>query len=100
MKMDKIKPCPFCGGKGKITLRQLRTYGQYTTGQRKIKYAQQVICQRCHARGSLFSAVVSFPSLEHQYAFAWLEEKAIEAWNTREKEIDTRSEQQRWLEGE
>ncbi len=78
-----IKPCPFCGGRAKNVRRQMRFLGQNYTGQKKIRYGQQVFCQRCHARGPLYSRVTIFPSEEHQAAFAWLEEQAAEAWNRR-----------------
>lgn len=77
---------PFCEGKAKIVRRQMRFLGQNYVGQKKIKYGIQAMCQRCHARGSLYSRVVIYPSLEYQAAFDWLEEKATEAWNRRVKE--------------
>lgn len=78
-----LKPCQFCGGKAKNVRRQMRFLGQNYIGQKKIRYGQQVMCRRCHARGPLFSRVVIFPSAEHKAEFDWLEEQAAEAWNRR-----------------
>ena len=81
--MNNLKPCPFCGGGARLSQRQMRFFGQNYIGQKKIKYGEQVICGRCHARGTLFSRIVIFPSKDHQAAFRWLEESAAEAWNRR-----------------
>lgn len=81
--MDKLKPCPFCGGKAFLSRRQMRFIGQNYIGQKKVQYGEQAICGTCHARGPLYSRVTIFPSEEHQAAFKWLEESASEAWNRR-----------------
>lgn len=81
--MTELKPCPFCSGKAKIVKREMQYFGQNYIGQKKIKYGKQVICNKCHARGPLYSRIVIFPSEEHMTAFSWLEEMAVEAWNRR-----------------
>ena len=53
--MNKLKPCPFCGGLAKIT------GSQYCTDMR------WVICKDCHASTTVLDS----------------EEEAIEAWNRR-----------------
>ena len=85
----KLKPCPFCGSdKIKLSRRQIYYFGQNYRGQRKIKYGEQVICNRCHARGSLYTRTIIFPSENHQEGFAWLEAHAADAWNRRAKDAD------------
>ena len=80
--MAELKPCPFCGGKAKYSERQMRWYGTNWLGERKIKFGGQVICQRCHARGSLFSRTAITPR-EYGATTSWLYDRATEAWNRR-----------------
>ena len=56
---EKLKPCPFCGGDGKIY-----------TGGTYYKITYQVVCEKCGARGKWYV----------------LEKDAIKAWNKRVKE--------------
>lgn len=49
--MSELKPCPFCGGKAKISWVDVDYGGQSGRGDRKNKYRFQVICNRCHSRG-------------------------------------------------
>ena len=82
--MDELKPCPFCGGKGHISTREIRYIGQNCYGAKKIRTGAQVICGRCKARGSLFvDAVIYINWADEQKAINPLKEKAIEAWNRR-----------------
>lgn len=81
---DELKPCPFCGGKGHVSMREIRYLGR-NEGGKKIKMGIQVICGRCKARGSLVSAVLIFgvydPSMVRY--IKELKEKAVELWNRR-----------------
>lgn len=81
--MTELEACPFCGGKAKNVGRQMRYFGQNYIGQKKVRYGIQAMCQRCHARGPLFSRVVIIPSKEYKATVDWLKEQAIEAWNRR-----------------
>lgn len=49
--MIELKPCPFCGGKAKISFRETDFYGKNAYGDKKSKYVFQVICNKCHSRG-------------------------------------------------
>ena len=49
--MEKLRPCPFCGGVGKISFKDYRFYGKNDLGDVKKKYRVQAICNRCRARG-------------------------------------------------
>ena len=80
--MEDLKRCPFCGGKAKFSIRQMGYFGHNVFGQKRIKIGGQVICQRCHARGSLFSANVTIPGNEKQLS-TWIKESAENAWNRR-----------------
>lgn len=51
MGMAELKPCPFCGGKGKISFKDYRFGGKNFNGDRKVSYRFQVICNRCRSRG-------------------------------------------------
>ena len=46
-----LKPCPFCGGKGKISFKDYRFIGYNGIGDKKVSYRVQVICNRCKSRG-------------------------------------------------
>ena len=82
--MESLKPCPFCNGSGKISKRIIRLYGyNYISGKRKSKEGVQVICQRCHARGPLYSAIIIKPEEKYLRAIKLLEERAALAWNRR-----------------
>ena len=47
----KLKPCPFCGGHGKVSFKDYRFIGQNYKGDRKLVYRVQVICNKCKSRG-------------------------------------------------
>lgn len=50
-KMDEIKPCPFCGWKGKVSFKDYKFSSKNFNGDIKIKYRVQVICNKCRSRG-------------------------------------------------
>lgn len=49
--MTELKPCPFCGGKGKISFKDYRFMGCDYKGYKTIRYRVQVICNKCKSRG-------------------------------------------------
>lgn len=49
--MIKLKPCPFCGGKAKLSFAEVEFGGRNGIGDKKSKYRIQLICNRCHSRG-------------------------------------------------
>jgi Lar family restriction alleviation protein len=51
MKGTELKPCPFCGGKAKINVRQSGFHGQNFEGNKKLSWTIYVKCNKCHARG-------------------------------------------------
>ena len=46
-----LKPCPFCGGKAKVSFKDYRFGGQNCIGDKKLSYRVQVICNKCRSRG-------------------------------------------------
>ena len=85
--MKELKPCPFCGGKGHLSQREIRFIGQNDFGAKKIYCGVQVICGRCHARGSLATDTVIFGSYESEHAtLESMNKRAIDAWNQRKGE--------------
>jgi len=97
--MTELKPCPFCGGKAKVSFRQSDFMGRNYYGDRKLKYITQVICNRCHARGKPFKTdymINPYPwntiwnghlddTVNTTQFRPWVE-KAIEAWNRRKED--------------
>ena len=98
--MDNLKPCPFCGGKGKLSFKDYAFGGWNGRSDVKKKYRVQVICNRCKSRGKPIITdwlinpdpyrtdyvVPGYPymTLESQNAmFAPYVQRAIEAWNRR-----------------
>lgn len=57
--MEKLKPCPFCGGEGKF----VDVNGFWCA----------IICDKCHAKTNSMSYSAEYAA----------KEKAIEAWNRR-----------------
>ena len=68
----KLKRCPFCGGKARVSF---------------YNYRCQVICNRCHARGKPVSCNMVKGATPYQNwaneLYAPYIESAIEAWNRR-----------------
>lgn len=102
--MSEIKRCPFCGGEGKPSFRQIEFIGQNYEGNKKIVYRVQVICNSCKARGKpirtdpIIDPMPWFSKWGDRYhpeshLSGWCKvqtemfepyvEQAIDAWNTR-----------------
>lgn len=81
--MDKLKPCPFCGGNAKISSRQMRFIGQNYLGWKQIKFAAYGMCNRCKSKGPTVTAVIIAGNKESREAFDSLFWMAGEAWNRR-----------------
>lgn len=80
-----LKPCPFCGGEGRIRQKQMRFIGQNYLGWIKERRGFYIQCRRCKARGGLASAEVIRKGMMTEDS-VWREELvngAIEAWNRR-----------------
>ena len=87
MNKPEPKPCPFCGGNGHVSMREIRYLGRNVDGNKIIQTGAQVICGRCEARGSLVTAVLVFGGYDQNQVryVKELKEKAIELWNGRVK---------------
>lgn len=78
-----MKTCPFCGGNGRVSSRQLRFIGQHDIiGTRVVKMASQVICNRCHARGPVVTETITDPYYSGNKYLKENEETAIAFWNS------------------
>ena len=49
--MAELKPCPFCGGKGRISFKDKYWGGWNGRGDHRKSYGVQVICKKCYSRG-------------------------------------------------
>ena len=92
-----IKPCPFCGGNGKVSFKDYLYVGHNGFGAVKKHYRVQVICNKCRSRGRpvITDALIkpnpylskwgncSKDNPEQTKMFEPFVEKAIAAWNTR-----------------
>jgi hypothetical protein len=103
-KTPEPKPCPFCGGKGKVTFKNLRLIGKNMRGDKLLIYRVQVICNRCKSRGkpvktdallnphpyiSKWGNVYTESSAvckEQTELFEPFVKQAVEAWNRRASE--------------
>lgn len=99
--MDELKPCPFCGGEGKVSFKDYRFIGYNGLGDKKVSYRVQVICKKCRSRGkpiitgglinpNPYISVwgnnynpVSEICKKETNLFRKFVEEAIEAWNRR-----------------
>ena len=81
--MADLKPCPFCGGKAKVSYRQYRFKGQYDDGTKRIKFAFYGICNRCKATGGTVTGEIHCGLVQSRDDFRFYEELAAEAWNRR-----------------
>lgn len=93
--MAELKPCPFCGGNGRLSAKDHLFGGYNGIGQSRREYLIRVICNRCKARGkpiatgwvnstNINSRGINFyASHEDKAAIEAAREKAIEAWNRR-----------------
>ena len=98
-----LKPCPFCGGKAKVSFRNHAYKGQNYFGDKELKYRVQVICNRCKSRGKpVFTNWLIAPNpwmsawgnqgkattprmIKQTEMFKPYVEEVIEAWNRRAK---------------
>lgn len=83
--MTELKPCPFCGGKARMTKRQIRYFGTNYQGEKKIRMAVQVMCSRCKARGPVYTSTLFIPGSE-SYVSEWMQPNAARWWNERRKD--------------
>ena len=84
-----LKPCPFCGGKAKVSHRQYRFIGQYDDGTKRIRFAFYGICNRCKAKGSTILGEIHCGLVKSNDDFEFYEGIAAEAWNRRCKDAET-----------
>lgn len=88
--MDKLKPCPFCGGTKLKIERKSRLAGWNGLDMRVEMHTYSVRCNTCHARGGAIGGrVMNDPWTRCSQLPDWattdktLEAKAAEAWNRR-----------------
>lgn len=75
-----LKPCPFCGGKARISSKDVKFGGWNGVGDRRVKYRIQVICNKCHSRGK---PITTDWMINPE---AWVINGFIPEWNTEAKE--------------
>lgn len=91
--MSELKPCPFCGGKAKLSAKDHLFGGYNGIGQSRREYLIRAICNKCKARGKpiatgwvncMYSHRNSaFTSEQDKDTIKIAEAKAVEAWNRR-----------------
>lgn len=106
--MEELKPCPFCGGKAKISFKRkyerlkiitppieiMETDGLdfWCNAHKYVRvyyYSVKAICNKCHSRGKPITAVVEnhtpySSSKDAKIAYEPFIAKAIEVWNRRD----------------
>ena len=85
--IPEIKPCPFCGGKAKVSYRKADFMGQNVFGDVKLKYRVQVICNRCHGRGRPVKTgwMINPRPITKPEDFTEYVRKAVTGWNDRKE---------------
>lgn len=85
--LEKIKPCPFCGGKASLSFRDVGFGGQNYLGDKKRKYRVQVICNKCKSRGKPITTdyIINGNPYCDQKPFEKYNMVAIDKWNTRKE---------------
>lgn len=87
--MEKLKPCPFCGGKGYLRTRRIRTVAYREMGSIRRNYMSYYIqCGRCRSRGGCFTAQVWMRGggrIMEDADREMLTDGAIKNWNNREE---------------
>ena len=81
-----LRECPFCGGNARIVFKDMRFIGQNVFGSKKIKCGAKVICNRCHARGPLYTAELINPydyNCQNSAPYIWMKNEAVNGWNRR-----------------
>ena len=91
--MDKLKPCPFCGGTKLKIDRKSTLAGFDGTDQRVEQHTYSVRCNTCHARGGAVGGKVmpynrrfymgEIPLPEWATTDDALQNKAVFSWNRR-----------------
>lgn len=79
---EESKPCAFCGGKGRVSGREIRYFGRTDYGAKRIRYGVQVICGSCKARGPLVVETIIF-GYGAGKTLVDMKREAIVAWNRR-----------------
>ena len=85
MNYERTKDCPFCGGNGKLSVRQDKFFGFNGIGDKKMKMRLQVICNRCHSRGKpiITDYLVNPSSSNYETIPEEYFDKAWSAWTRR-----------------
>lgn len=95
-----LKPCPFCGGKGRLSFKDYAFGGRNGRSDVKKKYRLQIICNKCKSRGKpiITDWLINpdpyrsgYTTPEYPYSHLESQEvmfrpyviKAVEAWNRR-----------------
>ena len=82
--MEKLKPCPFCGGKAKII-----EYSQKLPNS-EVRNCFFVSCGSCGCSPFEFGEICLYYKEDYMERKNALKEKAIKAWNRRPNDVDTK----------
>lgn len=78
-----LKPCPFCGGKARISHREYRYKGINGYGVKLIKTAFYGMCNKCKATGSKIFEDIHYWNGNTGEEIEKASIKAAKAWNRR-----------------
>ena len=80
----KLRECPFCGWKAKVSHRQIRFKHKSDYGARLIRFGFYGMCNKCKAKGSVIAADIYCDTYrDSNDDFKFYEKLAAEAWNRR-----------------
>ena len=91
MKMEQLKPCPFCGGENiKMMHKDIGFIGWNGFGAKKIKYQSYAMCNKCYSKGAPATCEYEVDTERGRAVLEENDQKAATAWNRRAEDTEAK----------